>query len=144
MWIELVKERFKEHEFKPGATVQGLDSAEATLGVALPEDLRDLLLESDGIVGPTGVGLIWTLDRIVSANLEFRSLTAFRDQYMPFEPLLFFGDEGNGDQFAFIILNGVIRYRNVFVWNHEDDSRFWVAGGLRRYLEWRATRPVNS
>jgi len=37
-----------------------------------------------------------------------------------------------------VILNGAIQRPDVFVWNHEDDSRTWVAPDLRRYLEWWA------
>jgi hypothetical protein len=44
-------------------------------------------------------------------------------------------DAGNGDQFAFPILDGVARRSDVYVWNHEDDSRSWVAASLQAYLE---------
>ena len=54
---------------------------------------------------------------------------------MPFDPLLFFDDAENGDQFAFSILKGEIRRPDVFAWNHEDDSRQWVAPSLAKYLE---------
>jgi hypothetical protein len=55
---------------------------------------------------------------------------------MPFDHLLFFADAGDGDQFAFGILNGEIRNPDIFVWNHENDSRTWVAPSLDVYLEW--------
>nr|WP_329202312.1 MULTISPECIES: SMI1/KNR4 family protein [unclassified Streptomyces] len=51
--------------------------------------------------------------------------------YMPFDALLFFGDNGGGDQFAFV---QTPRRPDVFVWEHETDSRRWVAGDLRDYL----------
>ncbi|HMJ10328.1 MAG TPA: SMI1/KNR4 family protein, partial [Polyangiaceae bacterium] len=60
----------------------------------------------------------------------------FRELYMSFEPLLFFADAGNGDQFAFAITGGVVRRPDIFVWHHENDSRAWVAPSLERYLEW--------
>jgi hypothetical protein len=31
----------------------------------------------------------------------------------------------------------------VFVWNHEDDSRTWVAPSLRVYLEWWLTGKIK-
>lgn len=55
---------------------------------------------------------------------------------MPFEPLLFFADAGNGDMFAYTVCNGSVRRPDIFVWNHEDDSRTWVAPSLALYLEW--------
>ncbi len=46
----------------------------------------------------------------------------FANLYMPFEAMLFFADAdaGNGDQFAFVIRD---RPADVFVWDHETDSR---------------------
>lgn len=76
------------------------------------------------------------LDRIVEVNLMFRQNANFRELYMPFDHLLFFGDAGNGDQFAFPIQSdGLIHRLDVFVWNHEDDSRSWVARSLKDYLD---------
>jgi hypothetical protein len=55
---------------------------------------------------------------------------------MPFDHLLFFGDAGNGDQFAFSIqADGAIHRPDVFAWNHEDDSRVWVAPTLKVFFE---------
>jgi hypothetical protein len=47
--------------------------------------------------------------------------------------LLFFGDHGGGDQFAFA-------GDRVVVWEHETDARREVADGLRDYL----TRSLTS
>ena len=58
---------------------------------------------------------------------------------MPFDNLIFFADAGNGDQFAFPIVSGEVRQNKVFVWDHEDDSRRWVAPSLQSYLEWWLT-----
>jgi hypothetical protein len=41
---------------------------------------------------------------------------------------------GNGDYFGFPVVQGVCR-PDVFVWNHEDDSRASIARDLRDYLE---------
>lgn len=136
MWTQLVAQHYGDHEFRPGATVRELEAADASLGVALPQDLRDFLLESNGAFGPYSLRLVWPHDQIVRDNLMFRSSPDFRDLYMPFDPLLFFGDAGNGDQFAFVIVAGAVRMPDVFVWNHENDSRTWVAPDLRRYIEW--------
>jgi hypothetical protein len=66
-------------------------------------------------------------------NVEFRADATFARLYMPLEPLLFFADAGNGDQFAFVMRD---RPADVFVWHHETDSRTMVAPGLATYLEW--------
>ncbi|MFD9096994.1 SMI1/KNR4 family protein [Streptomyces collinus] len=54
--------------------------------------------------------------------------------------LLFFADTGGGDLFA--LLSRIDR-PDVFTWNHEDDSRTWVAPNLATYLEWRMTGRID-
>jgi len=63
---------------------------------------------------------------------------------MPFDCLLFFADAGNGDQFAFAILNGESRRDDIFVWNHEDDSRCWVALRLDTFYEGWLTGRITT
>jgi hypothetical protein len=98
-----------------------------------PHDLAELLRESDGVEGEYGLGPIWPAARIAAENLQFRADATFATLYMPFEPMLFFADAGNGDQFAFVIRD---RPADVFVWDHETDSRTMVAPSLATYLEW--------
>ncbi|MBX6314687.1 MAG: SMI1/KNR4 family protein [Isosphaeraceae bacterium] len=135
-WRELVERLTPDCEFSPPATIGQLAAVERALGVALPDDLRGLLVESNGIAGQYGLGLVWPVERIEADNLAFRSNADFRELYMPFDHLLFFADAGNGDQFAYAVLAGEVRRDDVFVWNHEDDSRTWAAPSLERYLEW--------
>ena len=71
---------------------------------------------------------------IAADNVELRTTPTFAELYMPFDPLLFFADAGNGDQFAFVVQPP--GRDHVFAWNHEDDSRNWVAPGLAEYLTW--------
>ncbi|CAM3967453.1 SMI1/KNR4 family protein [Ectopseudomonas alcaliphila] len=136
MWQELVKQHSGAIIVREAASESAIQLAERTLAVKFPSDLQALLLESDGIEGEYGHGLVWQLDRIVEENLSFRESAEFKELYMPFDCLLFFADAGNGDQFAFPIQTGGIRRDDIFVWNHEDDSRTWAAPSLSKYLEW--------
>ena len=111
-------------------------ACETSLGIALPEELRELLTQTDGVLGEFSLDLVWPARRIEQDNLEFRRSVDFHELYMPFDSLLFFGDAGNGDQFVFPIKAGSVRDSDIFVWNHEDDSRSWVAPSLERYFEW--------
>jgi hypothetical protein len=133
MWRELIQTLEPEAELNEGVTDERFAPAAAALEVTLPGDLAALLAETDGVTGVYGLNLVWPLDRIVKDNLHFRS--SFDDLYMSFEGLLFFADAGNGDQFAFPITAGGVG-DEVFVWDHEDDSRRWYAISLRMYLEW--------
>ena len=120
-----------EATFTGPASAEALEACEGRLGDALPDDLRRLLSESDGIVGEYGLGLLWSTDRIAEDNAWFRSYPEFAELYMPFDGMVFFADAGNGDQFG-LSLSG---NQDVYAWNHEDDSRTWVAPTVMRYLE---------
>jgi hypothetical protein len=120
---------------------RALADAAAQLGQPIPSHLASLLRETDGVVGECGLGLVWNLDRIVADNRAFRRNAEFRRLYMPFEPLLFFGDAGNGDQFA--LLSPPVNRADVFVWNHETDDRRWVAANVEMYLRWWIGGQIN-
>ncbi len=137
MWIELIRSSASECTFSEPAAWASVTLAEESLDVTFPAELRELLFESNGVQGEYGLGLVWPVERIVADNLKFRRDVTFRDIYMPFTNLLFFGDTGNGDQFAFPIhANGKIKRDDIFAWNHEDDSRNWVAPSLKLFFDW--------
>lgn len=117
--------------FNAPATGDAIQFCEADLGHRLPPELRRLLAETDGIEGEYGLGLLWSTQRIAEDNTRFRTGADFRRLYMPFSGIVFFADAGNGDQFA-VSLSG---NNEVYVWNHEDDSRTWVAPTVMRFLE---------
>lgn len=131
MWREAADQVFYEAEFSEPVDAAALAAAEPRLGHRLPAELVSLLRETDSIVGPYGVDTVWPLERIVEDNLRFRTDGSFAALYMPFDALLFFGDNGGGDQFAFV---RTPERPDIFVWQHEDDSRRWVARDLRDYL----------
>lgn len=136
MWRNRIHALCPAAEFSEGCSQAALVSVEKALRVALPAELRELLRESDGIAGEDGLGLCWSAQRIRDDNQEFRSNEDFRELYMPFDPLLFFADAGNGDQFAFVICAGRISRPDIFVWDHETDSRTWVAPSLETFFDW--------
>lgn len=117
-------------EFREPAPPEAIQTAEDKLGAPLPSELRELLGETDGVVGEYGLGLVWTAERIGDDNARFRADPDFSDLYLPFEGLVFFSDAGNGDQFA-VSLRGA---QDVYAWNHEDDSRVWVASTILEFL----------
>ncbi|MDX2593466.1 MULTISPECIES: SMI1/KNR4 family protein [Streptomyces] len=131
MWKEAAAEVLPEVEFRAPIDATALAEAERRLGRSLPTQLAALLSETNGIVGEYGTDVIWSLDRIVEQNLLFWSPDTFPGLYMPFDPLLFFGDNGGGDQFAFVLTP---ERPDIFVWDHEDDSRLWAARELEDYL----------
>ncbi len=118
--------------WRPPAPYAALHAVETSLGRSLPPALRSLLLETDGIEGPYGEDIVWPADRVLNDNLTFRTRPEFRALYRPFDPLLFFGDNGGGDQFAFV--RAPDAKGGVYVWDHETDERRHVAADLGTYL----------
>ncbi|WP_404961854.1 SMI1/KNR4 family protein [Streptomyces sp. 147326] len=139
MWRELV-ETYDDVELENPASEQDLLDLELQLGQTLPAALRELLLECNGVVDEDGTDVVWSAAQIGLNNTEFRTAESFRTLYMPFDALMFFGDSGGGDQFAFV---RTPQRSDVFVWDHENDSRTWVAADLERYLH-RALSPAGE
>jgi hypothetical protein len=143
MWRELIESLTPQSRFHSPANKHNISDIGVNLGVPFPKDLIELLCESDGVLGEYGLNMIWPLERIHSDNLSFRTNSSFKELYMPFENLLFFADAGNGDPFAYRICNAVVPDSDIFAWNHENDSRTWVAPSLRHYLEWWLTGRIK-
>lgn len=121
--------------FKDPATDEELLHIKEALNVDIPLDLLELLQESNGVFDEFGCPYIWSTSHIVRDNLYFRNCEDFKNFYMPFDHLLFFSDSGCGDLFAYPILNGVIQRDDIFVWDHESDSRKYVAPSLEDFLK---------
>ena len=141
MWKELVRRFEPAARFRDPATPAGL-AAEVRLGGELPDELRECLLETDGVETEHTI-LLWDAGRIAADNHLFRTNPDFRDLYMSFDQLLFFADAGNGDQFGYRVLSGAVLDAEIYAWNHEDDSRTWVAPGLATFLEWWLTGAIK-
>ncbi|WP_433478894.1 SMI1/KNR4 family protein [Spirillospora sp. CA-142024] len=131
MWREVAAKAFPDVEFRPPVDTAAVTAAEQRLGCPLPSQLTGLLQETDGVIGHYGVDTVWPLEQIVEQNLHFWTDDSLADLYMPFDALLFFGDNGGGDRFAFV---RTPPRADVFVWEHETDSRRWAAGDLGDYL----------
>jgi hypothetical protein len=106
----------------------------------LPKELGELYKQTNGISYTwqgmiTGI-LIWPLERVIEENIKMRTDANYKEIYMPFDNFLFFADSGNGDLFGFAIINEKLYNDKIFAWNHEDDSRTWVAPSLKIFIEW--------
>ena len=108
--------------------------AEARLNVAFPKELKELLGQCNGLAH-CGASFVWSADEIIKQNLEMRAERGFKSLFMPFDNLLFFGDDANGDLFFFAILDGQIRNQFVFRWDHETDSRTLEEHHLKTFVD---------
>ena len=132
VWIELIGRWTSNAVFAEAARVEEVEACEHHLGHPLPAEVRELLLETNGVEGEDGLEVVWPVDRIRTDNIMLRTSPELAALYMPFDPLLFFAEAGNGDQFAVVLRDD---RTDVFLWDHETDSRTWAAPDLATYLE---------
>jgi hypothetical protein len=140
-WRRLIGSSFKDAKFYAPASTQEIGHAERDLGVEFPPELRELLLETNGASAHYSSPFVWPVEEIVEQNKHFRANKSFKELYMPFNDLLFFGAEGNGDQFAYRILNGRISDPSIYEWDHETDARTLFASNLSDYFMRSAPPP---
>jgi SMI1/KNR4 family protein SUKH-1 len=135
MWRELIERVDAQAVFHPPATVEQLHDVEAALGVTLPADLCSLLRETNGAEVVYGLELVWSTEALVQRNLELRSAWR-RGEWAgtaTFDQLLFMGERGNGDLYC-LPIKGKRVESQVFLWDHEDDSRTTTAASLTDWL----------
>lgn len=130
-WLERAKICFPDATAPGPASGRAIQRAEKALGRKFPAPLQQVYRECGGIRAHYGTPFVMPLDDLVAKNEWFRSDDALAEFHMPFEHLLLFGEEGNGDMYAFpIAIDGGYGMRSIFEWNHEDDSRSWRASSI--------------
>ncbi|MGY4796425.1 SMI1/KNR4 family protein [Lysinibacillus fusiformis] len=144
MWKDYISSVSKDYSFKPPASNAEIIRISEELNVKLPNKLFDLYNETNGVFDSFGCPLIWSTSQIVKDNLFFRNFSDYKDIYMPFDHLLFFSDNGWGDLYGYKILNGSIQTEDIYVWNHEDDSRTWVASSLEVFIKSLITGEITT
>ncbi|MEG7619518.1 SMI1/KNR4 family protein [Enterococcus faecalis] len=144
MWKDYISSVSKDYSFKPPASNAEIIQISEELNVKLPNKLFDLYNETNGVFDRFGCPLIWSTSQIVKDNLFFRNFSDYKDIYMPFDHLLFFSDNGCGDLYGYKILNGSIQTEDIYVWNHEDDSRTWVASSLEVFIKGLITGEITT
>lgn len=146
-WRELIGRAFHDAKFYIPASAREIGHAERELGMAFPDELRQLLRETNGVSANYSAPLIWPVEEIIAQNRHFRSSPAFAKLYAPFTDLLFFGAEGNGDQFAYRAVEGQVGDTTIYEWDHETDARARFASDLKDYIDRLAAaieRPAPS
>lgn len=108
MWKNTIRSISSNLSLKNPATKDELAEVQKNLQLELPNDLYQLLQETNGIEGEYGQ-FIWDASKIKIENMNMRNIVDFKDLYMPFDCLLFFADGGNGDLFGYSILNGIVQ-----------------------------------
>jgi hypothetical protein len=134
-WRKHISALSPDIRFNAPARPEDIRDAETRLGVLFPQALKELWSQSNGLIDRYGCWFVWSCEEIVKRNMEMRTLPAFRELLMPFDTLLFFGDDGGGDLFFFPILDGKIRNEFMFRWDHETDSRILEQHHLETFVD---------
>lgn len=132
MWKNFIANINSDLEFNFPICEKDLLDVEAILNISFPKDLKEFLYESDGLKNSTA---IWSIENIKKNNLFLRTSDIITETYMPLDCFLFFGDAGNGDCFAYAIINQSIYQNNIYIWDHENDSRKWIYDSLEAFLK---------
>lgn len=126
--------------FQLNSSIRETSIIKSEFKIELPQELIDFYRETNGIcetINGESIGdLIWSVERLIHENKECRTSQVFKELYMPFDCLLFISDAGNGDNFGYSIQENSIRRTDIYAWNHEDDSRIWVAPNLETFVKW--------
>lgn len=137
-WQDFVQNLTETCEFFPSVTEEDIKEVEISLKVNLPNDLRTLLLETNGIYDTHAkIHLIWTLEEIARMNLLLRTQATYAKSYMPLNHLLFFANMGIDDiLLAFpIAASGDAKNKDIIAWYPIEDSRPVIAFSLKHYLQ---------
>lgn len=146
-WSKIVNEiEGQSIKFRVNTSIRDTSIIESEFNVELPQELINFYSETNGVSISMqietdgdwiGIGdLIWPVERLLDENKLYRTNQDFKKNYMPFDCLLFIGDAGNGDTFGYSIHEGKIWKTDIYAWNHEDDSRTWVAPDLETFVNW--------
>jgi hypothetical protein len=111
----------------------------------LPPELEELYLQTNGVDDhlyikqlnesiKTGE-FIWPVERVIETNTSKRTSPTDKRIYKSFNNLFFFADAGNGDLFGFETSNGIFETSAVYIWDHEDDDRKWLAPNMKAFIE---------
>jgi hypothetical protein len=143
LFTALAEDTDYTYEFAPPATYFELDRLEQIFAAKLPDVLRRLLLESNGVRQilhykeervPIGQ-IIWNAETIQRNNRKMRTDLAYRDFYLPFDDLLFFASPATeGVRFA-LQISDKHATETVIAWSPSDDSRTEKATSIKAFIE---------
>lgn len=136
MWKLKILDLNKDSPFaklNPPATETQIYKVSSTLKMEIPDELESLLKE----VNSDGTTFLST-EQIIRDNLFLREL----EDFMPLDVFLFFAENGCGDYFGYSIRKNSEIDNNIFMWDHESDSRKWVAQGLDQFIKRRKSEEI--
>ena len=131
MWREIIEEASDGCTFAEPAVDEDILAVERTTGTPMPSDLVDLLKECNGVETSFGDELVYSCQQMIEEYEVTRTDPIFRENFMPFDGLLFFARDCGGNLFGYSCASG---RPWIYFWDHEEDTRLYVAGSLQEYM----------
>ena len=131
MYRELIEKQAEINKYiKPqvGATETEIAKAEKELDVTFPQELKTLLSEMNG----DGY-LFFSTEKIVEYNKMTREILG--EDYDRLDTLLFFGGNGCGDYYSFLIADKKALEGKIVRWEHETNENIPVAKDIFELIE---------
>jgi hypothetical protein len=119
----------KRVQLRPQATDADIARLRDFVGDSLPGGLEEFLRRSNGLLFDFDP-IVLPVDSIISATERIHSYPST----LPSSHLLFFGDFGDGDMFAFAKRKDGEWSPDVLWWEHERDSCYSCAFGIWDYV----------
>lgn len=107
-------------------SIQKINEIESIIWLSLPQDIKNIYLISNG-VSLHYSDPIWDIDTLIWLQNTMRETNAFKELYSDFSNILFFWDDWGWNYFWYKLNANWTLPWDVFIWNHENDSRTWVA-----------------
>jgi cell wall assembly regulator SMI1 len=130
-WAKRAKLCFPDCRLGRKASSASIEEAERRLGRELPQELKALFAETDGIFDNRGDWLVHSLDYLIE---DILGLWEIDDLYMAPRTMILFGGPGNGDRYFIPVLPNGVYSECIFLWDHETDSREWIAQSFSDYF----------
>ncbi len=117
----------KKFNFHSPCSEIDIVNIEDDLAIKLPDELKKILLETNGVEDEYGCELVWNCDDLIRKNRSLREYEEFKEQFMSFDSCLMFGEAGNGDQYFYPVLPNGATKSEILIWNHETDERVFFS-----------------
>ena len=136
-WIGYITGFWSDASLQPAVSPDDVDAAERQLGEIFPNDIRDFLIQADGVCVDSSMMCLFginTPESFFTVQREMRESPEYSEMYQPFNNLLFFASDGMGGFFA-RVREGDHWSDLVIHWDHEEDTRNeFSRGGLKGFL----------
>lgn len=140
-WTQLLEQASPHVRLRAPATRQAIREAETGLGHPLPEQLAELLEQTDGFhQADAHYDPCWPLARLVDENLRIR-----RDDLMPqADRKLYIGDNGAGQPFFVATDDFAAWDEDVLVWSRIDGEAQRLAPNLADFWQGWLSGAISS